>query len=220
MKAPLAPLIRSLTAEALARIGAKVDDAAAHARNALTATLRATPDGRATIRRANRNPSFLAALARLDELLTELAGPSASSTEGTLRDGREALYTRAFSGWAPKVPEAIRTAGGPDQLPTAAELRAARTLVLHGYDLRREIGGPIADAKRRLSSAVVLAGSRGADDRSADDLIAAWARATKAKLGQVVSLSIGDAAVALEVQAGRDLVRPEFLDESPLEWHG
>jgi hypothetical protein len=194
-------------------IRAKVSDARAHAANAVTEALRATPDGRATIRKATRSRSFQAAMARLDELWTDLCGPSVASRDGKLRDAREAFYRKCFELWTPLIPQDMRA--GADE-PTAAAI-AARTMVLHGYDLRIELAGPIGTAERNLQSAVVRAGNREATKRTSIDLLAGWEQSTRTSLEQSVRIALGDALIALDVQAGRDQVRPEFLDQSPLE---
>lgn len=197
------------------RISSKVSDARAHADKAVTEALRAEPDGRATVRRANRSPSYLAALSRLDELLADLCGPSWSSRSGVIRDAREAFYRESTQKWFPQIPEGLLARKWPE--PTAAGVVAARTLVLHGQDVRREVGAPVDDAKRRLASAVVLAGSRDASGRTGADLLDAWERSSAEAIGRATTLALGDARVALDRLAGRDLIDPVHLDDTPLE---
>lgn len=209
---------RASHAALLGRVASKVADARAHAGKAVTDALRTEADGRPTVRRANRSPSLAAALARLDELLDELAGPRSTSLDGLLRDAREAAYRAAFARWLPRVPERLRARKGPG--PAAADLARARGLPLHGRDVRDELEGAVEAAKRWLRSAVVLAGSAGRSERSGVDLLDAWERSARTGLTRAVVLAEGDAEVAMDRLAGRDLVRPEFLDDSPLEGEG
>jgi hypothetical protein len=115
------------------------------------------------------------------------------------------------------VPEVLQVSSNPE--PTIAGVRGARALVLHGYDLRREVGGPIATAQRRLSSAVVMSGSRTTSPArgSRVDLLDAWARSAGPGVERTALMALGDARVALDRLAGRDLIHPDHIDDSPLE---
>jgi hypothetical protein len=193
-------------ASAIRRINSKVADARAHAEKAVTETLKAKQDGRATLRHANRSPSLAAAMARLDELLDDLAGPSSTSLQGILRDGREAIYREAFARWLPQIPPELLVR--PDPEPTAAAIAAARGVVLHGRDLRSDIGAVVATAQQRLRSAVVLAGSAG----GTVDQLGAWEQSARQQLSRAVQLAWGDAAIALERMAGADLIHPDHIE--------
>lgn len=195
-------------------VAAKVADARAHGAAAVTEALRATPDGRATIRRAARSRSLQAGLARLDELWTDLAGPSVASREGRLRDARESFYRLGLEMWAQLLPEEARSGDGQ---AAALAIVAARAMVLHGQDLRTELAGPIATAKRSLQSAVALAGSQLASQRTSRDRLAGWELATRSALQRACSLCLGDDLVALDGKASRDLVRPDLLDDGVLD---
>ena len=215
MKTPADPLLELWSNRVSARVESKVADAHAHASKAVTDALRAEADGRATVRRANRSPSLRAGLARLDELLTDLTGPSSRSLDGVLRDARQAFYLDSVAFWLPRVPETLLVRPGAG--PTASGVADARRLVLHGYDPRREIGGPVHDAQHRLTPAVVLAGSRSTSTKAGVDLLDAWERSTRESITRACLLALGDDRVALARIAGRDLIHPDHLDDNPIE---
>lgn len=192
----------------LALVDRALDDAHAHATRAVTETLRRTPDGRATIRRANRNPSYQAALGRLGELWTRLAGPSTASLRGQVRDAREAFYRLAFRLHTPHIPESVRVA--PDPLPTARNVDLVRGAAVHGYDPRKELEKPIADAARQLSAAVALAGSRDADGPQGADQLRAWHDRSRRAIGQAVLSLLSDSVEFANTEAMADLVHPDY----------
>ena len=209
------PSLKLWTKRASAQVESKVADARAHASKALTESLKATPDGRQTARRAKRNPSSLAAQRRLAELLDELVGPQAFGvSQGLIREARESLYREAFTRWMKEIPQALRL---PTESPTESQIAAARGLVLHGLDLRQELAPRFERLKTFLASAIVLAGARDATAKSKVDLLKAWEQAAVRDLNQSVALALGDSAVALDRIAGRDLIHPELLDDSALE---
>ena len=198
----------------LTRVVARaVADARAHAAGAVTAALTAEADGRPTLRRVNRAEGTTAALGRLDDLLTELAGPSAASNGGILRAAREDLYRAAYARWLPLIPAAYRARPG-DVPPTDAQVARARAAVFHGMDLRTELAGPVVTAQRRLSAAVVQAGAREADARTRRDRLADWRTEAGRALTRAALLALSDAAVNLDREAGRDLLHPDLVDDS------
>ena len=207
-------LLKNWGARVSARIAAKIADARAHAENALTETLKGTPDGRATALKANRSRSLLAAQTRLQELLVDLAGPTTISLEGLVRDAREAFYRDATARTFPLIPSKLLARSDPT--PTRLGLSKARGLVLHGQDIHSELQAPISAAGRNLAAAVVLAGNQSTSKRAGRNRLDDWARTAKASIERAATLALGDSRVALEVIAGRDLVRSEFLDKTPL----
>jgi hypothetical protein len=80
--------------------------------------------------------------------------------------------------------------------------------VLHGRDLRSDIGAVVATAQQRLRSAVVLAGSAG----GTVDQLGAWEQSARQQLSRAVQLAWGDAAIALERMAGADLIHPDHIE--------
>lgn len=191
-----------------AQVDRALDDAHAHASRAVTETLRRTPDGRPTIRRATANPSYRAALSRLGELWTRLSGPSKDSLRGQVRDAREAFYRLAFRLHAPFIPASIRVA--PEPLPTGRGVDLVRAAAVHGIDPRKELEGPIADAARKLSAAVAVAGARDADGPTRADQLGAWHdRSRRAIAASVLSL-LSDSVEHANAEAMADLVHPDF----------
>lgn len=193
----------------------KLADAEAHATKALTDALKATPDGRATIRRANQSPSYQAAVNRLDELLAILAGPSRASLEGRLRNAAQAFYAASYASWRRFIPDELWAR--PDGVPTAAELAHSRRLVVHGVDLRTELEGPFEQAGRRLLAVLAQAGARSTPEHVASDLVTTWRRQTEGGFAALLSRVLSDWQKAADTQAGRDLVHPDWHDTSPIE---
>jgi hypothetical protein len=200
---------------AAALVARKLGDAEAHATKALTDTLKRHPDGRPTLRRAASSVSYQAATGRLTELLTGLAGPSRYSTVGLLRDACEDCYARAFEAWRPFIPESLWAR--PDGQPTAANLLSARTLVVHGYDLRAELAGPIAAASQRLLAVVAQAAARTTPEHVETDLVETWRRQSEAGLTTLVKRVLSDWQKAADTRAGRDLVHADYLDDTAPE---
>ena len=196
----------------LARVGSKLEDAAAHAERAVTRGLKATADGRPTARKASQSPSFAAALARLDELWSWLAGPSKDSLQGRLRDAREAFYRKAFELHRELVPVELQVSVDPE--PTVANIRLVRGALIHGYDLRRELEGPFATAKRKLAAAVAQAGSRAARDADTSDVLGTWHRQSLGAIQAAVLRALSDSVEFADTEAGMDLIHPEFLVEA------
>lgn len=197
-------------ARLLPTVRARVADAHAHGVKAVTDALRRTPDGRASVLKINRSPSFAAAGARLDELWAWLAGPSEVSLWGKVRDYREAAYREAARLWFPLVPPEYRSRSAPD--PTADEVRLARAAAVHGYDPRRVLEGPVLAARRTLKATVEQAGRRSAPGHVAGELLAAWADRTAASLSRAVVTLLNDSTEYCDTAAGRALVAPEFVE--------
>ncbi|WP_422932049.1 hypothetical protein [Singulisphaera sp. PoT] len=195
-------------------VTAKVGDARAHLDRAVTDTLRRTPDGRKTLRRVVQSPSYVAAMSRMDELWAALAGPRVMSLEGVLRDARESFYRRSFAEWKGVIPADM--IASPDAEPTAANAARVRGAILHGYDLRQEIGGPIARAKEQARANATLAGRRDGDRRSKADLLGTWEKQSRDAIWNTARLALSDGQVMADVQAGRDVVHPDYLDDSPI----
>lgn len=194
-------------------ITAKMDDAEAHANKALTDTLKTKPDGRPTLRHASRSPSYKAALARLDELLEKLAGPSRASLDGLVRDAREAFWRASFDRWKPVIPAELWRSTDPQT--TNAEATEARRIVLHGLDVRDELQGPIGAAQRKLLAVLTQAGSRSTPERIADDLLSTWRKQAESAIVGVTGRALSDSEVRLDVLAGRAVVADRYLEAEP-----
>ncbi len=205
-------LVVSWQSRASVLITRKLDDTEAHAFRALTQTLKRTEDGRATLRRAARSTSYTAAVSRLGELLDRLAGPTLTSRDGMLRDAREAFYLAALERHRPLIPLELLK----DRINESQGVAAARRIVIHGYELRAELAGPIDRASRNLLATLEQAAGRSTPDDIAEDLLLAWRRRAEGSITQSVNAAISDAEVRLDVIAGRDLVKPEYLDDEPV----
>mgnify|MGYP000327653170 CR=1 FL=1 len=191
-------------------VESKIEDAHAHAERAVTQSLKATADGRPTARKANRSTSFQAALSRLDELLDWLAGPSANSLRGRVRDAREAFYKRAFALHKPLIPKELYISLEPE--PTFANLRLIRGALIHGLDLRKELDGPIATAKRQLTAAVALAGQRATSGAASSEILETWYRQSLASIRTAVLRVLSDSVEFADTEAGTDLIHPDYLE--------
>jgi hypothetical protein len=198
----------------LPRVRSRVADAHAHALKALTGVLKQTPDGRPSLLRINASPSYAAALSRLAELWAWLAGSSEVSLKGKVRDARAAFYEEAARLWFPLVPPAYRSRSDP--APTLAQLRLARAVPVHGYDVRKALQGPIQTAGLTLKVALEQAGRRSTPSHVEDDLLAHWEARTASSLSQSVVGLLNDGVEHADTRAGRDLIKPEYLDE-PLD---
>lgn len=190
-------------------IADKVSAARDHALAALTGTLKNAPDGRDTARKVRNSPSRDAAHARLAELLDRLAGPSVVSNEGLIRDAREAFWVESAAAWRSLVPDPFRRPGWTG--PSAADLSQARRLVVHGFELRQWVAGPVARARHRLDATLTAAGRSDRPRGDAARLVETWARQTRRAIAANVRLALGDSAVAIDPLAGQSLVVTSIL---------
>jgi hypothetical protein len=195
---------------AVEKIDGKVSDARAHAANALTERLRAEADGRPTIRLGIKSRSFAAALARLDELLIALAGPSEVSLAGLVRDAREDLYRHAFALHREHVPVELHVR--PDPEPTQANIALIRAAAPHGHDPRTELVGIVADAARGLKATLGLAGASDATRARQGDLLTAWESRTRDALVTAVEGLLSDSLVYVDSEAMNDVIHPDFVE--------
>jgi|GEM_PF-2608231 len=192
-------------------IQTRLGDAHAHAERAITATLKATPEGRPTARKAASSPSFQAANARIDELLEWLAGPSVDSLQGSIRDAREDFYREAFKLHKPLIPPAFLVSSTPE--PTAENIRLFRGALIHGYDLRHELSGPFDTAKRQLAASVNQAGNRAASGSIETDILDTWQRQAFSSIRAAVLRCLTDSVEFADTEASRDLINPEYLED-------
>lgn len=189
---------------AVRTVSGKLADARAHASKAVTESLKATPDGRASAAVIRRNPSYQAAEARLDELWAEIGGPSVTSIAGLVQDCTEACYRDAISLWRSEVPDDFRAPGDP---PTAAQLAYVRGLLWYHLPIRSAFAAPVARARHDLAAAVGMAGSTGRDATA----LSTWESRHRARLIRHLGLALGDADGRANDQAMRDVIDPRFL---------
>jgi len=203
---------RPWIARASAIIASKVADARAHASASITASLVATPDGRPTAARANRNRSLIAAKSRLDELAEMLAGPSVRSLEGIVRDAWQSSYIASRYYWFDELGPDVRV---PRRMAGNPELARVRGLILSGYDARTRMTNVLDPAYRRLRSLVVSAASPSRPARDRSGSLKAWEVATVKAVALAASNAILTGSFRCDVLAGRSVIRPELLHPDP-----
>lgn len=186
----------------------RLADARAHAETAVTASLRATPDGRASAAVIRRNPSFKAALRRLLELWQAIGGPSATSIDGFVQDATEAFYRDSLAYWLRQVPDRFRAAGNP---PTAVQANAARGMLWYGQPIRTAFRASIARASDDLIAALAAAGSTSATKRDGVTVIRTWEALHRARLTRYLALALGDASQRADQRAMTDAIAPKYL---------
>jgi hypothetical protein len=197
-------------------IDSKIDDAEAHALRALTETLKDTAEGRATIRKAVKSRSYIAAVSRLKEIADYVAGPSDDSLAGFIADAREAFLVEAFREWTPLTPRDVRRLSQSLPVePTIAERRAIRRLALHGSTVRGEINGRIQIVKRGLAAAVAQAGNRQLGSRESAAIIRTWSTKAKKSLAALVRLLLLDSVSLADTAAQYYIIRAEMRGDGP-----
>lgn len=166
--------------EGLRIASGKLSDARAHAGKALTETLRETPSGRPTVLATKRSRSYLAAVARVDEMAEGLAA--------FLADARERLLVDAFDAWAPML-------GVPARKPNQRERAATRSAALHGYTLQDEIRPRADRIKRAMGAAIAQAAAPDLPARDAAAILNAWERRSAVAIASGLRLLLSDSAI-------------------------
>lgn len=192
----------------LLKTSAKIADAHAHAAKAVADAAKGDEEDRRAVHFAVKHPSFQAALARLDELLDYLAGPSNTSMEGQIRDAREEFYRQAFGSHRELVPPELLAS--PDPAPTPLSIQMARGAMVHGYDPRQELLAPIEAAKQSLKASVGRAGLSTVAQREGADMLAGWRERTEAAINRTVLSLLSDSVEYCDGEARGDLIHPSF----------
>lgn len=211
----LQPILTKWSKTCHSQVTRKLDDARSHAEKAVTDALRSTKDGRSSLLRINASPSYQAALARLDELLTALAGPSETSLVGLIRDARAAMYGGACEAHFASIPpkyRSRRTASPPDK--HANEARAATP---HGLDVRAELSPTFRRLETNLKAAIERSGRKLASREYAIGMIDQWHDIASRMLSKQVDGILGDSMIWCDYWAWSDLVHPDYVDNSPIE---
>jgi hypothetical protein len=186
-------------------ITARVADARAHVDRAITDTLKDTPDGRPTVLKAQRSPSYQAALNRLDELRVDLIGPATNALTGLLRDARAAFYRDSVELWKRVIPPENRRV--PDPQPTDRGEAIVRGAIIHGLDLYREIVPGFIRVRNNLFAAVNGAGRTGSHAKSSKAIVDRWEKDTRDHLVKRAMSSLSDSDKAIHETTGRLMVR-------------
>lgn len=197
-----------------ARVTKSVEDAAAHAHRSITETLRRTPDGRPSAARLRRSPSYLAALDRLDGLLTTLAGPSVHSLKGMIRNARDGFYRDSFAYWLTVYDPELWVSSDPK--PTKRGINAIRGALIQSADLRTTLAGPIEAAKRSLAPSVVSASNRESTRTQAKDSIDLWAAQSRSAILTASLRALSDADQRAHTLAALNTLAPKFLGKADL----
>lgn len=204
-KADRARELLARTEAARLRVDRGIADATAHARNALTATLRKAPEGRPTLAVVRRNPSYGAALSRLDELRGALVEQVESA--------RVDAYRASWRFWCDHLPADVRRPGLDG--PPADRVERCRVAVLHGLTLAEEIGSRLAADRARLRPALAVAGNRATPIDDGEDGLRRWGDRARAGILSVVAAALNDSLVMADRLAGRDVLLPELLHPDP-----
>jgi hypothetical protein len=192
-------------------VTSKVEDARAHAENAVTATLKATPDGRPSLAKLRANRSYMAALNRLNELWTQIGGPSVTSSAGFVHDAAEAFYWDSRRLQWERIEPDFRVAS---QEPTQAQLAYVRSLLWFGVPVRQGFESQFATTRTSLLQAMSVAGSSDLRKRDATSALDTWEQQALARLIPRLGLALADANQRADDQAMKDTIRPEFQGES------
>jgi hypothetical protein len=190
-------------------IFAKVEDARAHAENAVTQTLKNTPDGRATTGRVRQHRSYVAAVNRLDELWAVLAGENVQSISGMIHDATADFYEDSRAMWAQQIKEPFRV---KDAEPSQKQITYARGLLWFGLPVRTGLEQVILAAKNGL---LVACGQAGASDATKRDVAAAlnsWELRHRVAIIKRAGLALNDANQRADLQAMRDTIKPEYQE--------
>lgn len=188
---------------------AKLDDARSHAENAVTDTLRNTPDGRATAGRVRQSRSFLAALSRLDELWAAIGGASVQSTSGMIHDAADAFYVDSRDLWWNQIPEKFRATR---REPTIQQRDYARGLLWFGLPVRSGLEQSIGSARNGLLVAAGQAGASGSTRREGVSTLKAWELRHRSALIKRAGLALNDANQRSDLQAMRDTIDPMYQE--------
>ena len=170
-------------------------------------TLRQTPDGRASVARVRQNPSFQAALNRLDELHTALAGPSVTSISGLVHDAAEAAYTDSRDLWWDQIDPDYRA---PSKEPTKEQKTNVRGLLWYGLPVRQGFKTQFQTAHNNLLIAVSAAGSTQATSRDGFVALRTWEEKTKASLMSRLGAALLDANVRSDREAMKHTIHSKW----------
>jgi len=185
-------------------VGDKVSDAAAHINKAATDALRSTPDGKPTLARARRSPSFAAAMDRLDELVGRIVRIEQAA--------REDAYRQSYAWHRESLPQELRSAG---ESPSARRLAQCRDFPILGYSAKDRTMDAVDSAKRSALATLARTSTRALERSAGADAIEAWGDAASRSIATVAAQSIGDGATWAARMAGRDAIRDDLLPPDP-----
>lgn len=199
-------LLAHTTRIATAKIARVTDDAAAHARTALTDKLDRTREGRTTAAAVKRSPSYTAALGRLAELKDWL--------EGQIEDFRVTNYRSAWRYWRSFLPGDVQRPN-LSLIPSQANSDRCRVAMIHGRTVRQDLSFTIDQMARSLAAALTVAGNRATNGQDANITITRWARGGATTITNRVRTLLVDSQTMADRLAGRDCIKPELLYPDP-----
>lgn len=191
--------VRRWAAKAEKRTADRLADARSHAWNAITRRVEQAKDGRATLQAVAGSKGHKAAQDRLAEL--------AASLWEIAKDARRAFYRESHELLKGSVPAEI---AAKDAGPTKPGEREAVAIVVHGAELRDEIGAAVGEAARNLTSAVVVAGSAGWTDAASRQTLDSWEGRTRDRLNRLTATILSDSEVAIFNRVGHELIDESF----------
>lgn len=184
------------------RIADRLADARVHAWNAITRRAEAADDGRATLRTVVGTRGHKAAQNRMAELAAGLLEATQAARASFHRESHELLKG--------SVPPEI---AAPDPGPTKAGEREAVAIVIHGVELKDEIGAKVAEAARALTAAIAYAAGTGLTDRTAATALETWEGQWRDRLTRLVETILSDSEVAIFNRVGHELIDPKYHAE-------
>ena len=198
-------LVAEWAAKARARIDKGIKDAHAHATTALTETLRRTADGRPTLARLRKSPSYQAAVSRLIE--------TGDALVSIVKDARWEFYLRERERWADLLPEEWRR--WPDG-HSEGKIGRIQNAAIHGETVRQSVAVPITDASRSLQTALTVAASRSLmSNNAAAMVLKTWRDRAANTLGNRMQIILRSGMTFADKLAGRDAMKPELLEPDP-----
>lgn len=194
-------------AKATELVTGKLADARAHAEKAVTDTLRQTPDGRASLARIRANPSFQAALSRLDELHNAITGPAVTSIQGFVHHASEAFYRDARTYYWDQIHPDYRV-----ESPAVTQQQTANVRGQLWFDLpvRQALEPELKRMKNSLAVALGTAGSRQTATRDGYTALNTWHTQTAESLTRRVAGALVDANIRADRQALLDSIHPDW----------
>lgn len=194
--------VRRWAAKCEQRVADRLADARVHAWNAITRRAEQADDGRATLRTVVGTRGHKAAQNRMAEL--------AASFWEIAKAARAAFYRESHELLKGSVPEEI---AADDAGPTKAGEREAVAIVVHGAELKDEIGAAVAEAGRSLTAAIVYAAGTGLTDRTAMTALETWEGRSRDRLTRLAETILSDSEVAIFNKVGHELIAEEFHAE-------
>lgn len=180
-----------------------VGAAEAHGRNVLSGATRAAPEGRPTIARVGRHPSYRAGVADLHGLVDILVAAVEAERTAAYRDG--------YTFWGQLSP------GGAAGEPALARVERARTAVVpvHGRTVRQEAGAVLERLVSGYRVALVRAGNKAVPAVEGIDALGAWTAGAQRQAVALLARLVSDAVLLADRMAGRDVFPAEMLLPDP-----